>query len=164
LKRVWVVFYVSEFEAIEQGRLSKEATIYLSRSSKATLADAPSGSENCFLMVNAPALNNNAKKYSREDYMSYGEELLQVLKKRGFSLSDDIEMKHFVPPSHLQLLATHGSIYGTAPHSLLSTIRPKQQIRGVSNLVLAGGSVHPGGGIPLSLLSGKHAANLVAKM
>ena len=156
--------YKAEFEAIAKGKLNPEATIYLSSSSKANPEDAPIDSENCFLMVNAPATSKNAKHYSREDYMRYGESVLQVLKNRGFELVDVIDMKHFVPPSHLGLLATNGSIYGTAPHSLLSTIRPKQQVRGISNLVLAGGTVHPGGGIPLSLLSGKHAANLVQKI
>ena len=156
--------YPTEFADIAKGKLSSQPTIYLSSSSKANPADAPTGSENCFVMVNAPATCKSVKRYSREDYMRYGEDVLKVLSERGFSLVEDIEMKHFVPPSHLQLLATHGSIYGTAPHSLLSTIRPKQQIRGISNLVLAGGSVHPGGGIPLSLLSGKHAANLVHKI
>ncbi len=156
--------YVAEFEAIEKGKLSPEATIYLSSSSKANPADAPQGSENCFVMVNAPAISKSSKRFSREAYMRYGEDILQVLKNRGFDLVEAIDMKHFVPPSHLQLLATDGSIYGTAPHSLLSTIRPKQHVKGISNLVLAGGTVHPGGGIPLSLLSGKHAASLVQKM
>ncbi len=155
--------YKAEFAAIEQGKLSHDPTVYLSSSSKANALDAPLGAENCFLMVNAPPVRISGQRFSREDYMRYSEVVLSELKKRGFNLVDVIESKHFVPPTHLELLASYGSIYGTAPHSLLSTIRPKQTLKGVSNLLLAGGSVHPGGGIPLSLLSGKHAANLLAQ-
>lgn len=44
------------------------------------------------------------------------------------------------------------------PQGLLSTLRPGPAVPGVTNLWLAGGTVHPGGGIPLALLSGRYAA------
>jgi phytoene dehydrogenase-like protein len=71
-----------------------------------------------------------------------------------------VQMQHVLGPDYLATFAERGSIYGTAPHSLLTTLRSKQKIAGISNLVLAGGTVYPGGGIPLSLLSGKAAAEL----
>jgi phytoene dehydrogenase-like protein len=46
-----------------------------------------------------------------------------------------------------------GAIYGAAPHGRLGTLRrPRAVVRGVRNLWLAGGTVHPGGGLPLVLL------------
>ncbi|OPZ81321.1 MAG: Hydroxyneurosporene desaturase [bacterium ADurb.Bin431] len=42
--------------------------------------------------------------------------------------------------------------------------RPANRSRAVPGLFLAGGACHPGGGIPLVLLSGRMAAELIAEM
>ena len=104
-----------------------------------------------------------AKWASPLDEEGYLEHLLDVLDKRGFDVRKRLSFVKPLGPTKLAQLAHRGSIYGAAPHSLLQTLRPKQTLDAVSNLVLAGGSVFPGGGIPLALLSGKAAADLVTK-
>ena len=48
-----------------------------------------------------------------------------------------------------------GAIYGEAPHGRLGTLRrPGPRVRGARNVVRVGGTVHPGGGLPLAFLSG----------
>ncbi len=151
--------YRAEFEAVRRGALPRDPTLYVSISSKSQPNDAPRGGENWFVLVNAPAVSEEV----RDDEADYVEHLIDLLERRGLEVRGRLEVQKIFPPRYLTTLAHRGSIYGAAPHSLLQTLRPKQTVRGVSNLFLAGGSVHPGGGIPLALLSGKHAAALALK-
>ena len=147
--------YRAEFEEVRRGELPRNPTLYVSISSKSQLEDAPHEGENWFVLANAPALEE-----VRYDEEGYAEHLIDLLERRGLEVRGRLEVKKIFPPRYLSTLAHRGSIYGSAPHSLLQTLRPKQTVRGVDNLFLAGGSVHPGGGIPLALLSGEHAAAL----
>ena len=151
--------YPAEFAAIRRGETPRNPTLYVSVGAKTDPSQAPPGCENLFVMANAPALPVGAP--SREaDADGYADHLLEVLERRGLPLRDRVRFRHTLSPDHLATLAHRGSIYGVAPHSLLRTLRPKGKVRGVKNLFLAGGSVHPGGGVPLALLSGKEAASL----
>jgi phytoene desaturase len=147
--------YATEFATLDAGQLASNPTLYISIGSKTTPSEAPDGCENWFVMANAPALNKQPW-----DQKTYADKLLKVLESRGLLKREQIKFVRVLSPIHLAKFSERGSIYGHAPHSLLQTIRPSQKVRGIDNLFLAGGSVHPGGGIPLSLLSGKAAAAL----
>ncbi len=151
--------YRAEFEEVKRGELPRDPTLYVSISSKSQLDDAPRGGENWFVLANAPAVSEEVS-YDEE---RYAEHLIDLLERRGLAVRKRLEVQKIFPPRYLTTLAHRGSIYGAAPHSLLQTLRPKQTVHGIQNLFLAGGSVHPGGGIPLALLSGKHAAALALK-
>lgn len=154
--------YRAEFRALSRGALPEDPTLYLSISSKTERGDAPAGGENWFVLSNAPALSERPFDWE-EGSAGYAEHLLNVLARRGLDVRGRVSVQKTFAPSYLARLAHSGAIYGAAPHSLLATLRPKQTVRGINNLVLASGTVHPGGGIPLSLLSGKHAAELVKR-
>ena len=147
--------YPAEFAALDAGHLANDPTLYISIGCKSNPAEAPEGCENWFVMANAPALGETTL-----DQKAYADQILKVLESRSLLKREQVRFVRVLSPQHLAKFSEHGSIYGHAPHSLLQTIRPAQKIRGIDNLFLAGGSVHPGGGIPLSLLSGKAAANL----
>ena len=153
--------YPAEFAAVRRGNLAADPTLYVSISSKTKHGDAPPGCENWFVLVNAPALSKARPIDWELEAPHYAGHLLEVLARRGLDVQERIRVQKTFTPAYLGRLAHRGAIYGAAPHSLLQTIRPKQTVRGVKNLVLAGGTVHPGGGIPLALLSGKHAAELI---
>ncbi len=155
--------YRAEFEAVRRGELAADPTLYVSISSKTETGDAPPGCENWFVLANAPALSEKAPIDWDAEGPRYAEQLLNVLAGRGLDVRGRVRVQQVFTPAYLGNLAHRGAIYGAAPHSLLGTLRPKQRVRGVRNLALAGGTVHPGGGIPLALLSGKHAAELLKK-
>ena len=145
--------YKQEFDAVAKGRFPSDPTLYINISSKTDRKDAPENSENWFVMANAPALRDEAL-----DEEAYQERLLSILAKRGVLEKRDVVFIHSLGPRYLERYAHRGSIYGAAPHSLFQTLRPAPVVKGVKNLIMAGGTVYPGGGIPLVLLSGKAAA------
>ena len=58
--------------------------------------------------------------------------------------------------------ALRGAIYGAAPHGRLGTLRrPGPVVRGVDGLFRAGGTAHPGGGLPLVALGGRVVCDLI---
>jgi phytoene dehydrogenase-like protein len=145
--------YEREFEAIAAGRTPDDPTLYVAVSARGTPSDAPDGRENWYVMANAPALAGGV----RVDEAAYADRIERLLVERGLLAPGDVRRVATRGPRDLARLATHGAIYGAAPHSLLATIRPSHRVRGAPALRLAGGTVHPGGGIPLAVTSGRGA-------
>jgi len=157
--------YRLEFADIAAGQLPQDPTIYISISSKSDAKDAPEGCENWFILVNAPPQKDVREPFTQADNREqmYASHIVDVLEKRGFDVKGRLEHQHILPPRYLTQFAHFGSIYGVAPHSLMRTIRPKPRLAGAKNMWLAGGTVHPGGGMPLAMQSGKNAAAAVCR-
>jgi phytoene desaturase len=164
--------YAAEFADLRAGRHPADPTLYLHASSKGDAHDAPPGHENWFVMANAPALPagglrggpaprggpSAAEAGGARADDDAGRRLRATLAARGFDPVGRTVVEADLGPVELARFGDRGAIYGAAPHGLLSTLRPGGALRGVRNLRLAGGTVHPGGGIPLALLSGRYAA------
>lgn len=158
--------YKREFDQIfNQKVMPDDPTIYVADTSHTNPSDAPEGGSNLFVLVNAPYLNN---QYSWDDEQKkYRKHLLNLLHKKGLT---DIE-KHTVfsesitPKDFYQRYRSYkGSIYGTSSNSRLSAFwRPRNKSRSIKGLYLVGGSTHPGGGIPLVVLSAFHAVELIKR-
>ncbi|MGA0705976.1 MAG: FAD-dependent oxidoreductase, partial [Steroidobacteraceae bacterium] len=82
----------------------------------------------------------------------------------GLSIAQDPATVRTGPQDFEQLFpATGGALYGRATHGGLGTFaRPGSRSR-VGRLYLAGGSVHPGAGIPMATLSGRLAARCIVQ-
>jgi len=136
----------------------QEPTVYVSISSRHLPGDAPEGCENWFVLVNVPA---NPKV----DFSGYGDIVLNQLTRFGVQISNnDILYRHEFGPKEIAERdnAWQGSLYGWASHSpLTALLRPPLRHPHHRNLFFCGGSTHPGGGIPLVLLSGRMAAEAV---
>lgn len=160
--------YRAEFDALfRDAALPEDPTIYICNSSASDATQAPQGCSNLFVMVNAPPLTSNGR--GRVDWTSeierYRAGILKKMEHYGFTITEeDVEVEHVITPHDFeqQLNAAHGAIYGQASNSPRSAfLRPPNRSRTIKGLYCAGGTVHPGGGIPLVLLSGMHAANLI---
>jgi len=155
--------YRREFEQIfRDGRLPDDPTIYVAITSKSDGDHAPAGCENWFVLVNAPPLPPELGE-QEEEPLAYAEHLLQKLAERGFDLRTKLRYQKVITPKDLQRLsgAWRGALYGTSFNNRLAPfLRPgnRSPVRG---LYFAGGSVHPGGGVPLATLSGMQAARFV---
>jgi len=158
--------YEGEFRAlVGGGDVAAEPTVYVSVSASADPGHAPAGGSNLFVLVNAPHLGGRARW--DDGGRSYRDLVIRLLERRGLEgLAGAIEVERIITPD---LFATRynayrGSIYGTSSNSMFAAFRrPPNRSKSLRRLYFAGGSAHPGGGIPLVLLSGTMAAGLVAE-
>jgi phytoene desaturase len=155
--------YPREFEEIfDQGVPAKEPTIYVAITSKATPEDAPPDCENWFVLVNAPALGPGWDWESQA--FAYRQLVLDQLAARGFDVRKRIEVERIITPVDLERLtgARRGALYGASSNSRWAAFRrPHNRAPDVKGLYFAGGTTHPGGGVPMVTLSGKVASQLL---
>lgn len=157
--------YRDEFDAIfRRLDMPAESTIYVNITGKLTPGDAPAEGENWFVLLNAP-------RNAGQDWPALAARAkAAVLARMSRALECEVgalirEEKILAPPDiERDTGSTHGSLYGIASHTPLSAfLRHPNRSRRCRGLYFAGGSVHPGGGMPLALLSGVLAADLAEK-
>jgi phytoene desaturase len=155
--------YQREFDDIfRRGIPPDEPTIYAAITSKTDPDHAPPGCENWFILVNAPPLSD-AFDWARESE-HYRNRVLDVLEQRGVMLRDAIRAERRLTPVDLERLsgARRGALYGTSSNDRFNALRrPHNRARDVRGLYFAGGTTHPGGGVPMVTLSGAAAARMV---
>ena len=155
--------YPAEFKAIfEQGKPPDEPTIYIAITSKSDPHDAPPGCENWFVLVNAPALDSRFDWTAQAE--AYGDRVLARLAAMGLDVRGQIRSKRLLTPVDLERLtgARRGALYGASSNNMLAAFRrPHNRAKDVQGLYFAGGTTHPGGGVPMVMLSGKLAAAMV---
>ena len=143
--------YDAEFDAVFGGRVAADPTVFVTAA--ADDAVRPPGTEGWFVLVNAaPQSTVDWTVPGRAE--RYADRILDVLAERGADVRDRVLLRTVRTPADLaeRAGAPGGSIYGTAAHGLTGLLRPAN--RGpVPGLFLVGGSVHPGGGLPMVLLS-----------
>ncbi|MBA2503916.1 MAG: phytoene desaturase [Pyrinomonadaceae bacterium] len=158
--------YPAEFRALfDEQRPASDPALYVCAASRTDSAQAPDDCENLFVLVNAPA--TSARTCWEREADEYRDLIIRKLEENGLeSLSDSIDYEHRITPEDFRRKynAHRGSIYGISSNSMLSLfLRPPNAARDIEGLYFAGGATHPGGGIPLVLLSGKMAADLALK-
>jgi len=156
--------YDAEFDDIfARRRPVRDPTLYLSVSSRTDPSQAPAGGENMFVLANAPTHGRGLDWDAAAD--AYEKRLLQLLSERGFDVRERIAVRARRTPADLEREtgAPGGSIYGPAPHGRLrgALTRPANVSQAARGLYLVGGTVHPGGGLPLVVLAGKLAAEAI---
>lgn len=158
--------YKAEFDQIfRQKRPAENPTIYICATSRTDETQAPENSENLFVLVNAPY--TSAQTDWTKEARNYRDLIIEKLEDFGLkNLKSSIEFEKIITPEDLEskYLANRGSIYGVSSNSVFSAfMRPPNQSRDVRNLFFSSGSTHPGGGMPLVLLSGKMAAEIILR-
>jgi phytoene desaturase len=154
--------YKEEFQKIFIDQTySNDPTIYLAITQKTDITDAPVGSENWFVLLNMPYIK--AEHNFKEISNSLRKIIIDKFVRFGFDINNKINYEKIITPEDLyqKFGSNRGSIYGISSNSRFAAFsRPANRSRAISGLYFAGGSTHPGGGIPLVLLSGKIAAEL----
>ena len=149
--------YQKEFHHIwNEKSLFHDPTVYVYISSKLLPSDAPEGCENWFCMINTPA-NIGQDWDTLRDKMRklIIEKIERTLKK---SVSNAIEEQAVLDPRGIEARTSsfQGALYGSSSNNPLAAfLRHPNFSTKISQLYFCGGSVHPGGGIPLCLLSAK---------
>jgi phytoene desaturase len=157
--------YKREFADIfERRTCPQEPTVYVNITSKVTPGDAPGNGENWFVLVNAPWENGQDwEEQSRRTRVAVLHRLEEAL---GKSIDSAIVEEDVLTPPQIeeQTGSRAGSLYGISSNTPMAAfLRHPNRSRRFPGLYLCGGSAHPGGGLPMVLLSGKIASDLVRK-
>lgn len=167
--------YPAEFNAIfDQGLLPSEPTIYVAITSKTDPDHAPPGHENWFVLVNAPALppvdgipRSAEWAFDRPgESHPYQELVFQRLAAFDYDIRDRVRVQRILTPVDLarKTGAWRGALYGMSLNSLLAPFqRPSNRAKDVQGLYFVGGTTHPGGGVPMVMLSAMVTANMMAE-
>lgn len=155
--------YQQEFAHIfELKTLFTDPTVYINISSKEAPGDAPAGCESWFVMINAPG------DFGQDWDSLVAQARLNIIGKinrlLGTDLAPLIEVEDVLTPPMIELRTSsyRGALYGAASNSKFAAFLRHPNFSGkIKNIYFCGGSVHPGGGIPLCLLSARITSELI---
>ena len=155
--------YENEFTHIfERKTISDDPTIYINITSKEESDDAPKGCENWFVMVNAPCnFDQDWGTLIEKTRKNIQAKINTVL---NTSIEEHTEVESVLDPQAIEskTQSHRGALYGASSNSKFAAfLRHPNFINKVKGLYFCGGSVHPGGGIPLCLLSAKIVSELI---
>ncbi len=149
--------YKAEFEGLFKHKLfANDLTVYIFISKKVVESDAPAGKENWFVMVNAP--ENVGQNWQQQSEKARQIIVAKINKMLNIDIEKHIESESVMTPVDIESRTTsvNGSLYGHSSNSPMAAfLRHPNFSRKYKNLYFVGGSVHPGGGIPLCLASAK---------
>ena len=152
-----------EFDYIFDKKLVYEdPTIYICPTSKVVKNDAPEGCENWFILINSP--HDSGQNWDEIKDTLRRNIIRKINKTLNIKIEKHILTEEVFTPKDIEIktLSQYGSLYGSSSNSLMSAfLRHPNFSRKIKNLYFCGGSVHPGGGIPLCLNSAKIVSELI---
>jgi phytoene desaturase len=165
LRHHTVVFsadYRAEFDALfRERRFPDDPTVYVNAPGDALRA--PAAGEALFLMANAPG--DSTLPWDERAVEQARRRIFERLRAAGLpDLEGSAEVCEIWHPGRFaeRYLAPGGAIYGDNSHGWRRAfLRPPNRSRRIAGLYCAGGSFHPGGGVPMVLLSAEMTAALV---
>jgi 1-hydroxycarotenoid 3,4-desaturase len=157
--------YRAEFDDIfVRHRPPEDPTVYVCAQDRTANLQSSSANEDASLekllvLVNAPA-DGDCHTYQPMEIERCWERTLEVLNRCGLSFVESEPSRQTTTPStfHALFPATGGALYGRSSHGWAAAFRRPGNRTAIPGLYLAGGSVHPGAGVPMAALSGRRAA------
>jgi len=150
--------YRAEFDALVRGRrVPEQPTVYLCAQDR---GDEPLEltRERMLLIVNAPATGDDPTRWQQLENEQCDRAALQTIERCGLNL-EIVKQRRSTPREWNQRFpATGGALYGPISSGSMSAMTRQGSKTKLPGLFLAGGSVHPGPGVPMAALSGTRAA------
>jgi 1-hydroxycarotenoid 3,4-desaturase len=153
--------YESEFNDIfRHQRLPRVPTVYVCAQDRDDSGLGAAGPERLLCLVNAPAIGDR-RRFEPSEIDPCETSAFQLLERCGLTLDRTPANTVVTTPAEWNALfpATGGALYGPALHSWNSSFQRPPAKLGLPGLFLAGGSAHPGPGVPMATLSGRMAAH-----
>jgi 1-hydroxycarotenoid 3,4-desaturase len=149
-----------EFGPIAAGQLPQDPTLYVCAQDRG-VGVTPAGLERFEIIMNAPPTGPGASEEGEACRMpEFRETVFGGLARSGLSFDPLPGPAALTTPAGFERLfpGSDGSLYGRSPHGLTASLQRPTACSSLPGLYLAGGGAHPGAGIPMATLSGRHAA------
>ena len=157
--------YAGEFADLRAGKLPAEPTVYICAQDRGD-TDEPGvcGAQRMLILVNAPPRGGEGRLASPE-IDACQRTTLQLLRRCGLDVTLDPSASTVTTPNEFAAMfpGTGGALYGAATRGWTDSLTRHAARTKLSGLYLAGGSVHPGAGVPMATLSGRYAAQSVCE-
>ena len=159
--------YAAEFDDIfRRNRLPTEPTVYICAQDRDDTQTHITTPERLFCLVNAPPTGDR-QAFTEAEIAQCEERTFSLLERCGLRIHRQPQTTQVTTPADFNRLfpATGGALYGPALHGSTSAFRRPGSRSKIPGLYLAGGSAHPGPGIPMATISGRlAAASLIADL
>lgn len=155
------------FDSVFQhGKLPDDPTIYLVAPTRTDPSKAPEGHDNIKILPHIPPIDPE-QPYTHEDYMRLKERVIDKLERMGLTdLRKHTVVEDVLTPIDIERMykSNGGSIYGVVSDwDLNQAFKAPKQSSKYRNLFFTGGSVNPGGGMPMAILCGQKVSDRLVK-
>ncbi|MEM6385984.1 MAG: 1-hydroxycarotenoid 3,4-desaturase CrtD [Pseudomonadota bacterium] len=153
----------SEFEDLAGGAMPHDPTLYICAQDRGTTTSEITAQERFEIILNAAPLTEAAAKPDEEALCR--QTTFQTLREFGLHFEPTPQTEALATPTTYETLfpGSAGALYGQTPHGMTASLRRPRARTSIRGLYLAGGGTHPGAGVPMAALSGKHAAETILK-
>jgi len=150
----------------QEGKLPDDPTIYLVAPTRTDESKAPAGHDNIKILPHIPPISDDGS-ITHEDYMDLKERVIDKLERMGLTdLRKHIVVEDTLTPVDIQKMyySNKGSIYGVVSDWKKNYgFKAPKTSKCYKNLYFTGGSVNPGGGMPMVVLCGQKVADRIIK-
>ncbi len=155
--------YRAEFDSLAGGRLAASPSVYLCAQDRDDRGVAPSGPERVQLIINAPP-NGDGPEFTPAEIDRCTKAMQACVSRAGLSLKLAPSTLLTTPHAFEALCpSTGGALYGRASHGWAASFRRQSSRTRILGLYCAGGSTHPGAGVPMAALSGRLAVDCLLR-
>ncbi len=153
----------SEFHDIfDRGDLPTSPTVYVCAQDRDDCGTGATELERLFCLVNAPAMGDS-RPLGKPELSRCETAAFELLNRCGMEIQGATDPVVTTPEDFARRFpATGGALYGRASHGWRASFQRPGSRTAIAGLYLAGGSAHPGPGVPMAALSGRQAAACLA--
>ncbi len=156
--------YPAEFADLAAGRPPARPSVYICAQDRGgSTGPAARARERLQIIVNAPA-NGDRGPASAEEMALWTRQMTASAARCGLELEAAMPHELTTPADFARMFpSTGGALYGPASHGWAASFRRQGSTTRIPGLYCAGGSTHPGAGVPMAALSGQLAATAVMR-